>query len=173
MKLKCDLIIQNLNDPSCHGVLNQEKMHKSSHIGLYRPRSDDIDETSSEYTQNDIILSVETKTLNVKYKIKRLETYTKFINEGKATLKLIDENIYLLISNCTAMTLTNFIAFLNAKLTKKTMMTTGALRQNSQLNIKENKENQIRKVINILENKCFPIILNFKHGKIQNKSLIL
>ena len=145
MKLKCDLIIQNLNDPSTsHGALNQEKMHKSSHIGLYRPRPDEIDETSTEYTQNDIILTVETKTLNFKYKIKRLETYTKFIQEGKATLKLIDENIYLLISNCTAMTLTNFIAFLNAKLTKKTMMTTAALRQNGQC--KENKENQIRKV---------------------------
>jgi hypothetical protein len=164
MKLKCDLIIQNLNDPSSHGVLNQEKMHKSSHIGLYRPRSDDIDETSSEYTQNDIILSVETKTLNVKYKIKRLETYTKFIHEGKATLKLIDENIYLLISNCTAMTLTNFIAFLNAKLTKKTMMTTSTLRQNTQLNNKENKENQIRKVNKILKLFSFLLWKNSKSG---------
>ena len=151
MKLKCDLIIQNLNDPS-HGVLNQEKMHKSSHIGLYRPKLEDVEETNAEYTQNDIILTVETKTLNVKYKIKRLETYTKFIHEGKATLKLIDENIYLLISNCTAMTLTNFIAFLNAKLTKKNMMTMGksssmvTLPRQQMGACKENKENQIKRV---------------------------
>jgi len=151
MKLKCDLIIQNLNDPS-HGVLNKEKMHKSSHIGLYRPKLEDVEETNAEYTQNDIILTVETKTLNVKYKIKRLETYTKFIHEGKATLKLIDENIYLLISNCTAMTLTNFIAFLNAKLTKKNMMTMGksssmvTLPRQQMGACKENKENQIKKV---------------------------
>ncbi|CAF0857018.1 unnamed protein product [Brachionus calyciflorus] len=110
MKLRCDLIIQNLNTNT---TSNQEKLHKQSTIGLYRPKLEDIPDTS-----NQIILTVETKTLNVKYKLKRIELYTKFINEGKATLKLIDENVYLLISNSPSLTLTNFISFLQIKLAK-------------------------------------------------------
>lgn len=108
MKLRCDLIIQNLNSASNN---NQEKLHKQSTIGLYRPKLD-------EECSNQIILTVETKTINLKFKLKRLELYTKFINEGKATLKLIDENVYLLISNSPSLTLTNFISFLQIKLAK-------------------------------------------------------
>jgi ATP-dependent DNA helicase PIF1 len=120
MKLKCDLIIQDLNNP-IGGVLNQEKMHKGSFIGLYRPKIDTDNEHTTTTTGSDIILTVETKTSSFKYKLKRIETYTKFINEGKATLKLIDEKVYLLLSNCTSMTLNNFVSFLNAKLVKQSM----------------------------------------------------
>ena len=144
MKLKCDLIIQNLNNP-IHGVLNQEKMHKASTIGLYRPRPEDED--NGQNSTHDIILTVETKTLSLKYKLKRLETYTKFINEGKATLKLIDENIYLLISNTTAMTLNNFVSFLNAKLAKKTMMTTNKNKENAATAVKKLQAKSVSEVI--------------------------
>lgn len=108
MKLRCDLIIQNLNSST---NINQEKLHKQSTIGLYRPKLDDE-------SSNQIILTVDTKTVNLKFKLKRIELYTKFINEGKATLKLIDENVYLLISNSPSLTLTNFISFLQIKLAK-------------------------------------------------------
>lgn len=116
MKIRCDLKIQNLNhhQASC----NQEKLHKQCMIGLYRPRPDDEDfSSSSNSAASEIILTIEAKAVNLKYKLKRIETHTKFINEGKATLKLIDENIYLLLSNCPALTLINFVSFLNVKMT--------------------------------------------------------
>jgi ATP-dependent DNA helicase PIF1 len=126
MKLKCDLIIQNLN--SGIRTNQQTKLHKSAFIGLYRPKiyessdreSDEIDFDSANEPsdKSQIILTVETSDTNLKFKLKRIETYTKFIKEGKATLKLIDENIFLLISNSPALTLTNFISFLNVKLCK-------------------------------------------------------
>ena len=129
MKLKCDLIIQNLNNPlSGHGGNNnngQEKMHKAALIGLYRPKQEEAEEEAANCrnpsAKSTIILTVETKTLNLKYKIKRIETSTRFIAEGKATLKLIDENIFLLISNTVALTLSNFISFLNIKISKSTL----------------------------------------------------
>lgn len=109
MKIRCDLIIQNLNQKI---FSNQEKLHKAAYIGLYRPKIDDDDDNN----QNQIILTVESKLVSVKYKLKRIETFTKFINEGKATLKLVDDNVYLLLSNCPSLTLINFVSFLNVKL---------------------------------------------------------
>jgi len=89
---------------------------------LYRPKLEDIDnEKDCEEAKKTIILTIETKTLNLKYKLKRIETYTKFIKEGKATLKLIDENIFLLISNTPSLTLINFISFLNVKIQKSNL----------------------------------------------------
>jgi hypothetical protein len=111
MKIECDLKIQNLNlKINC----NQEKLHKSCKLGLYRPRDDE--EPQQKGKTNEIVLTIEGKWINAKYKLKRIETYTKFINEGKATLKLIDETIYLLLSNCPALTLINFISFINVKM---------------------------------------------------------
>ena len=128
MKLKCDLIIQNLNNLKLSNqASSQEKLHKQAQIGLYRHRLDDESEEdiSKENgrkpmgsSQSSIILTVESKGLSLKYKLKRIETYTKFIQEGKATLKLIDENIFLLISNTTSLTLINFISFLNIKMAR-------------------------------------------------------
>lgn len=131
MKIQCDLKIQNLNIKiNC----NQEKLHKSCTIGLYRPREDEDSVNSiSSNNRNEIVLTIEGKSVNSKYKLKRIETYTKFINEGKATLKLIDENIYLLLSNCPALTLINFVSFLNVKMTKDG----GKIKQ---IDNKENKE---------------------------------
>lgn len=115
MKIRCDLKIQNLNhhQVSC----NQEKLHKQCMLGLYRPRPDD-DTDSYDSCSSEIILTIEAKSVNLKYKLKRIETHTKFINEGKATFKLIDENIYLMLSNCPALTLINFVSFLNVKMSK-------------------------------------------------------
>ena len=131
MKLKCDLIIQNFNDPVNRQVAgNQDKVHKGSTLGLYRPRQDDDDENEydpesfsaskpqSSAAARSIILTIETKTHSFKYKLKKVETFTKFIQEGRATLKLTDENIFLLISNCTSLTLINFISLLNVKIAK-------------------------------------------------------
>lgn len=114
MKLRCDLKIQNLNSQI---TTNQEKLHKAATIGLYRPRPDG-DSRGTDFADGEIILTIEAKSVNVKYKLKKIETYTKFINEGKATLKLIDLNIYLLISNTPSLTLINFVSFLNVKITK-------------------------------------------------------
>ncbi len=117
MKLKCDLIIQNFNDPVNRQVASShDKVHKGSTIGLYRPKLDENTEPSN--SSKTIILTIETKTQSLKYKLKKVETYTKFISEGRATLKLIDENIFLLISNCVSLTLINFISFLNVKIAK-------------------------------------------------------
>ncbi len=122
MKLKCDLIIQSFNDPVNRQVAgNHDKVHKASTIGLYRPKLDenyDDSKASSSNNTKSIILTIETKTQSLKYKLKKVETYTKFISEGRATLKLIDENIFLLISNCVSLTLINFISFLNIKIAK-------------------------------------------------------
>lgn len=125
MKLKCDLIIQNLNNLALsHQANTQEKLHKAAQIGLYRHKLEDEAEyeaaSSNMSSQSNIILTIEAKSLSMKYKLKRIETYTKFIQEGKATLKLIDENIYLLISNTTSLTLINFISFLNIKMARST-----------------------------------------------------
>jgi ATP-dependent DNA helicase PIF1 len=128
MKLKCDLIIQNMNNSSAS--THQDKVHKSATIGLYRLRDNEQleeeenvrskCETSAGPLNNasakSIIITIETKTLSLKYKIKKVETYTKFIAEGKATLKLIDENVFLLISNTISLSLINFISFLNIKM---------------------------------------------------------
>lgn len=127
MKLKCDLIIQNFNNPVNRQVANNpDKVHKNSTIGLYRPRCDEPDDDDSDRNsklsalerQKPIILTIETKTQCLKYRLKKIETSTKFIQEGRATLKLINENIFILISNCVSLTLINFISFLNVKLTK-------------------------------------------------------
>jgi ATP-dependent DNA helicase PIF1 len=123
MKLRCDLVIQNLNDQKHDKSINQEsKTHKAATIGLYRPKLEDIDNAKDyDEAKKAIILTIETKTLNLKYKLKRIETYTKFIKEGKATLKLIEENIFLLISNTPSLTLINFISFLNVKIQKSNL----------------------------------------------------
>lgn len=115
MKIRCDIKIQNLNHQT---TSNQEKLHKSCMIGLYRPRCDDPD--SSNHDPSGIIITIEAKNLSLKYKLKRVEIHSKFINDGKATLKLVDENIYLLLSNCPALTLINFVSFLNLKMRKST-----------------------------------------------------
>lgn len=137
MKLRCDLVIQNLNDQKHDKSISQEsKTHKAATIGLYRPKLEDIDnEKDYEEAKKTIILTIETKTLNLKYKLKRIETYTKFIKEGKATLKLIEENIFLLISNTPSLTLINFISFLNVKI------------QKSNLTNKENKATDRKSVV--------------------------
>lgn len=137
MKLKCDLIIQNLNSST---NINQEKLHKSSTLGLYRPCIEEIDSRSDS-----IILTVETKSLNLKYKLKRIELYTKFISEGKATLKLIDENVYLLISNTPSLTLTNFISFLQIKLAKSNKSIS---RPNSNSKTQEPQTKYVNKLLN-------------------------
>ena len=116
MKLKCDLIIQNFNNPVNRQVANNpDKVHKNSTIGLYRPRDEEDD---TDFDKKPIILTIETKTQCLKYRLKKIETSTKFIQEGRATLKLINENIFILISNCVSLTLINFISFLNVKITK-------------------------------------------------------
>lgn len=150
MKLKCDLIIQNFNTPVNRQVAgNQEKVHKQSTLGLYRPRQEEEDdynpETSSQHARNSqqksIILTIETKNNSFKYKLKKVETYTKFIHEGRATLKLIDENLFLLISNCTSQILINFISFINVKIAK------GAL-GSIDTNKKVEKKTYVNKLLN-------------------------
>lgn len=153
MKLKCDLIIQNLNNSSLSiQPKTQEKLHKSALISLYRHIPDENLEnltkssasSAAPLSQSNIVLTVETKTLNLKYKLKRVETFTKFIAEGKATLKLIDENIYLLISNTTSLTLTNFISFLNIKMVKSTLNQTNE----KHLPQREEKKTYANKLLN-------------------------
>jgi hypothetical protein len=156
MKLKCDLIIQNLNNnnPSSlvqsNQLLNQQKLHKGATIGLYRPKLEDEDDqenwSSLSTDKKTIILTIETKTINLKYKLKRIETNTKFINEGKASLKLVDENVYLLISNTPSLTLINFISFLRVKMAKSSSL----VQQNSKnQTINNNKENKfVNKLLN-------------------------
>lgn len=111
---------------------NQDKVHKGSMLGLYRPRQEEDENeydaesfsaSKQQHSGKTIILTIETKNSSFKYKLKRLETYTKFIQEGRATLKLIDENIFLLISNCTSLMLINFISFLNVKIAKGQLST--------------------------------------------------
>ena len=144
MKLKCDLIIQNLNQDI---KTNAEKLHKCAYIGLYRPKlfGEDTECEAQDYEQScepsdktSVILTVETAEQNLKYKLKRIETFTKFIKEGKATLKLIDENIFLLISNTPALTLTNFISFLNLKLSKSNSLLLSTKSKSSSNLLKEN-----------------------------------
>jgi ATP-dependent DNA helicase PIF1 len=158
MKLKCDLIIQNLNKQIS---TNQEKLYKSAIIGLYRPKLYDENPTSTccydEEEANDktaIILTIETTDHNLKYKLKRIETYTKYIKEGKATLKLIDENIFLLISNTPSLTLTNFISFLNLKLVKSNVLQARTKSSNDLEKCSKNKEEtSTQKYVNKLLNK--------------------
>jgi ATP-dependent DNA helicase PIF1 len=148
MKLKCDLIIQNLNATS-YQQHTQDKLHKSAIIGLYRPKEEICSNDTPSYA---IIMTIETKALNLKYKLNRIETYTKFINEGKASIKLLDENVYLLISGTTSLTLTNFISFLNVKMAKSVAREQAPARvhQLSALNKKEEKENAtyVNKLLN-------------------------
>lgn len=122
MKIKCDLIIQNLQSHNANQASN-DKMHKSAVVGLYRTREDDDERTEIASSNAPIILTVEAKSVNMKYKLKRIETYTKFISEGKATLKLIDENVYLLLSNAPSLTLINFFSFISIKLAKSGLKT--------------------------------------------------
>lgn len=144
MKLKCDLIIQNFNNPVNRQVAgNHDKVHKGAMIGLYRPnRLDDSDSENHEGLKS-IVLSIETKTQHLKYKLKHVETHTKFIQEGRATLKLVDENIFLLISNCVSLTLINFISFLNVKIAKSML--------NGSQPKKEEKKTYVNKLLNNAE----------------------
>ena len=121
MKLKCDLTLFNLNNPNLNAQAQQcrEKLYKQDVIGLYRPKLfDDDNSDKSVEASTAIILTIETKTFNAKYRLKNLEIRSRFINEGKATLRLVDENIELLISNTIPLTLINFISFLNVKMAK-------------------------------------------------------
>ena len=147
MQLKCDLIIQNLNNPqmcaasqaTCFGG---DKVHKAATIGIYRPRLDD--EYEDKVDKRSIIIIVETKSQQLKYKLARLDIQTRFINEGKASLKLVEQNVYLLISNAPSLTLINFVAFLRLKLAKSNapppppQLTNTALTTTTTSNNKEN-----------------------------------
>lgn len=116
MKLKCDLIVQNLNQINHQ----QSKLYKSAYVGLYRPKlfEDSADSYDDSSDKASLILTVEHSELHLKYKLTKIEALTRFVKDGKATLKLIDQNVFLLISNSPPLTLTNFISFLNVKLSK-------------------------------------------------------
>ena len=120
MKLKCDITVFNLNNPNLNVQAQQcrEKFYKQAVIGLYRPKLFDDDNSAASQSAAAIILTVETKTFNAKYRLKNLEIRSRFVNEGKATLRLVEENMELLISNTIPLTLINFISFLNVKMAK-------------------------------------------------------
>jgi ATP-dependent DNA helicase PIF1 len=108
MKLKCDIRIQN----NCQST-NNEKSYKDATLSIYRAEE-------SNNSTSDIILIIKPKTssIEIKYKLNKIETYTKFISEGKSTINLIDKNILLLISNTPSQNLINFISFLKIKFSK-------------------------------------------------------
>jgi hypothetical protein len=108
MKLKCDIRIQN----NCQST-NNEKSYKDAKLSIYRSEE-------SNNSTSDIILIIKPKTssMEIKYKLNKIETYTKFISEGKSTINLIDKNILLLISNTPSQNLINFISFLKIKFSK-------------------------------------------------------
>ena len=109
MKLKCDIRIQN----NSQTTNNNEKCHKEATLSIYRA------EESNNSTSNIIlIIKPKTSSIEIKYKLNKIETYTKFISEGKSTINLIDKNILLLISNTPPQSLINFISFLKIKFNK-------------------------------------------------------
>lgn len=107
MKLKCDIIIQDLNRKEHH-----EKCYKNCMLGIYRAEE-------SNKSSSNIILTIKSKTTSeIKYKLNKIETYTKYISEGKSTINLVDQKILIMISNTPSQNLINFISFLKIKFNK-------------------------------------------------------
>jgi ATP-dependent DNA helicase PIF1 len=120
MKLKCDIKIQNLNQND-----NYEKCYKDCTLSIYR-----AEESNDSTTNIILIIKPKSSSIELKYKLNKIETYTKFISEGKSTINLIDKKILLLISNTSSQSLINFISFLKIKFNK-----------NKNINIDFDKEN--------------------------------
>ena len=139
MRLKCDIRIQNLNQND-----NHEKCFKECTLSIYRA------EESNNSTSN-IIITIKPKTssIELKYQLNKIETYTKFISEGKSTINLIDKNVLLLISNSPPQSLINFISFLKIKFNK-----------NKNISIDFDKENKNEPVANKKENTYINKLLN-------------
>lgn len=141
MKLKCDIRVQNFSSQAD----GHEKFYKDATLSIYRA------EESNNSTSN-IILIVKPKTssIEIKYKLSKIETYTKFISEGKSTINLMDKNILLLISNTPPQNLINFISFLKIKFNKNKDLKIEFDKENS---YKENEQKKPKKETNTYLNK--------------------
>ena len=63
----------------------------------------------------DILLQVNSKKISLKFNLREIQLHTKFVKEGKATVKLKDEKTNLMISNAPPSSLVSLLKILTAK----------------------------------------------------------
>jgi ATP-dependent DNA helicase PIF1 len=103
-ELSCTVNVESLN--AVNGAVTRRRTYKNVSIICCR---DDF---------RDIILKILAKTspLGKTYRLRDITIHKRFVQEGKATIKLVTQNIQLLLSNCPPSKLALFLKCLSSKL---------------------------------------------------------
>ena len=105
-ELQCTVNVEKLN---VEGVIQRRTVYKSSTMILGRDQF------------GDIVLRVATKQqIAQSFLLKEISIHRRFVKEGKATIKLVTQNILVMLSNCPPDKLAAFLACLKVKLAVKT-----------------------------------------------------
>ncbi|KAI4478249.1 hypothetical protein M0802_014571, partial [Mischocyttarus mexicanus] len=102
--LSCTVIVEWINK---HGSVIKKINHKYATLRLIR-----------DYLQN-MVLEIRTEKANVttKLTLKKVSVFNKFMNEGKASIKFLEENCTLFLSNAPLTSLMNFLKIIYIKIT--------------------------------------------------------
>ena len=100
-ELKCSLVIEHLN-PS--GQISKKANHRNVTVVLGR----------NEF--KDIILKIQLGPRDMKFMLRDIAIFKKFVKDGKATIKITNHNIQLMLSNCPPDQLIVFLKTMSSKL---------------------------------------------------------
>ncbi|XP_015188755.1 PREDICTED: ATP-dependent DNA helicase PIF1 [Polistes dominula] len=102
--LSCTVIVEWINK---HGSIIRRINHRSASLHLIRDHL------------RDMIVEIHADKANVKtkLKLKKVSVFNKFMNEGKASIKFLEENCTLFLSNAPSASLINFLKTIFIKMT--------------------------------------------------------
>lgn len=105
-ELQCTTNVEKL---SGQGIVLRRTVYKSCSTILGRDQF------------GDIVLRIVAKQQTVQnFSLKEINIHRRFVKEGKATIKLVTQNVLVMLSNCPPDKLAAFLACLKVKLTVKT-----------------------------------------------------
>ncbi|XP_043493170.1 ATP-dependent DNA helicase PIF1 [Polistes fuscatus] len=102
--LSCTVIVEWINK---HGSIIRRINHRSASLRLIRDHL------------RDMIIEIRAEKANVttKLTLKKVSVFNKFMNEGKASIKFLEENCTLFLSNAPSASLINFLKTIFIKMT--------------------------------------------------------
>lgn len=106
MSLECQTLTGwvSIQELSPLGCINKQVQYKNIQLSLGR----------DEY--NEIILRLDLGKCDKKYMLREIQIFKKFVKDGKATVKMPDRNIQLMLSNCPPDKLILFLKTMATKL---------------------------------------------------------
>ncbi|XP_028415326.1 ATP-dependent DNA helicase PIF1-like isoform X2 [Dendronephthya gigantea] len=104
-ELHCTTNVEKLNE---QGIVLRRTVYKSCSTILGRDQFDDI-----------LLRIVSKQQIAQSFLLKKISIHRRFVREGKATIKLLTQNVLVMLSNCPPDKLAAFLACLKVKLAVK------------------------------------------------------